>query len=57
MCIKILRLKDLLEDEMTILSYLIKHYIEWNSTYVYLDQISEELHYPNTKLVSILRKL
>ncbi len=54
---KILRSKDLLEDEMTILSYLIKHYIEWNSTYVYLDQISEELHYPNNDLISILRKL
>ncbi|ADM28091.1 conserved hypothetical protein [Ignisphaera aggregans DSM 17230] len=54
---KILRSKDLLEDEMTVLSYLIKHYVEWNSTYVYLDQISEELHYPNNELVSILRKL
>ncbi len=54
---KILRSKDLLEDEMTVLSYLIKHYVEWNSTYVYIDQISEELHYPNSELMLILRKL
>jgi len=54
---KILESKDLLEDEMTILNHLIKHYIEWGSTYLYLDQISEELHYQVQELVTILRKL
>lgn len=54
---KILESKDLLEDEMTILNHLIKHYIEWGSTYLYLDQISEELHYQVQELMTILRKL
>jgi DNA-binding MarR family transcriptional regulator len=54
---KILESKDLLEDEMQILNHLIKHYIEWGSTYLYLDQIAEELHYQVQELVTILRKL
>jgi hypothetical protein len=54
---KILESKDLLEDEITILNHLIKHYIEWGSTYLYLDQISEELHYQVQELMTILRKL
>lgn len=54
---KILASKDLLEDEMLVLNHLIKHYIEWGSTYLYLDQIAEELHYQVSELTSILRKL
>lgn len=54
---KILSSKDLVEEEMQILNFMIKHYIEWNSTYMYLDQMAEELHYPNNELISILRKL
>lgn len=57
-CIKkILESKDLLEEEMNIMNFLIKHYIEWNSTYLYLDQIADELHYPPQELLTILRKL
>uniref|UniRef100_A0A7C2ZCW1 Replication initiator protein WhiP n=1 Tax=Ignisphaera aggregans TaxID=334771 RepID=A0A7C2ZCW1_9CREN len=54
---RILESKNLLEDEMLVINHLIKHYIEWGSTYLYLDQISEELHYQVHELVSILRKL
>ncbi|MEM1877207.1 MAG: hypothetical protein QXE70_10015 [Ignisphaera sp.] len=54
---KVLETKDLLEEEIAILSYLIKHYVEWNSTYLYLDQIADELHYPSHELMNILRKL
>ncbi|MEM0490850.1 MAG: helix-turn-helix domain-containing protein [Ignisphaera sp.] len=54
---KVLETKDLLEEEITILNYLIKHYVEWSSTYLYLDQIADELHYPSHELMNILRKL
>jgi len=54
---KILESKDLLEDEMLLMNHLIKHYIEWGSTYLYLDQIAEELHYQAQELMAILRKL
>ncbi len=54
---KILASKDLVEEESQILNFMIKHYIEWNSTYMYLDQIAEELHYPNNELLTILRRL
>lgn len=54
---KILESKDLLEDEMMVMNMLIKHYVEWGSTYLYLDQIAEELHYQISELTSILRKL
>ncbi|MEM1645745.1 MAG: hypothetical protein QXL96_07760 [Ignisphaera sp.] len=54
---KILESKDLLEDEMLLMNHFIKHYIEWGSTYLYLDQIAEELHYQVSELMAILRKL
>ncbi|MEM0027736.1 MAG: replication initiator protein WhiP [Ignisphaera sp.] len=54
---KIISSKDLLEDETNILRHMVKHYAEWGSTYLYLDQISEELHYPSNELMLILRKL
>ncbi|MCS7111103.1 MAG: hypothetical protein N3E36_06835 [Sulfolobales archaeon] len=54
---RILASKDLVEEESQILNFMIKHYVEWNSTYMYLDQIAEELHYPNSELVAILRRL
>jgi Mn-dependent DtxR family transcriptional regulator len=54
---KILSTKDLDEEENQILNFMIKHYIEWSSTYMYLDQIAEELHYPSSELLNILRKL
>lgn len=54
---KVLASRDLVEEETQILNFMIKHYIEWNSTYMYLDQIAEELHYPNNELLMILRKL
>ncbi len=54
---KIISSKDLLEDETNVLTHLVKHYAEWGSTYLYIDQISEELHYPSNELMLILRKL
>jgi len=49
--------KDLLEEEMYVLKYLVKHYVEWGSTYTYLDQLAEDLHYDTRTLLSTLRKL
>ena len=54
---KIIGSKDLVEDEIKILEYMVKHYAEWGSTYLYLDQLSEELHYPVNELLLTLRKL
>lgn len=54
---KILESKELFEDEIQILNYLIKHYVEWGSTYLYLDQLAEELHYQVSELMTVLRKL
>ncbi len=54
---KILSNKDLLEDEMYILKHLVRHYIEWGSTYKYLDQLAEELHYDTRELMLVLRRL
>lgn len=54
---RILGNKNLLEDEMLVLRHLIHHYIEWNSTYKYLDQLAEELHYDVRELMTVLRRL
>lgn len=54
---KVLESKDLLEDEMAVMNLLIKHYIEWGSTYLYLDQMAEDLHLQVQELVQILRRL
>ena len=54
---KVLSNKNLLEDEMLVLRHLVHHYIEWNSTYEYLDQLAEELHYDVRELMTILRRL
>ena len=54
---KVLSNKNLLEDEMLVLRHLVHHYIEWNSTYEYLDQLSEELHYDVRELMTVLRRL
>jgi len=54
---KILSNKDLLEDEVYMLKHFVKHYIEWGSTYKYLDQLAEELHYDARELMLVLRRL
>ena len=54
---KVLGNKNLLEDEMLVLRHLVHHYIEWNSTYKYLDQLAEELHYDVHELMTVLRRL
>ncbi len=54
---KVMNAKDLSEDEAEILRYMVKHYAEWGSTYLYLDQLSEDLHYSTQELLVVLRKL
>ncbi|MCY0859524.1 MAG: replication initiator protein WhiP [Sulfolobaceae archaeon] len=49
--------EKLTEEEIEILNYMINRYIQWNSTYVYLDQIQEELNADHEWLVRILRNL
>lgn len=54
---KILEAKNLSEDEASVLRHLVKHYVEWSSTYLYLDQLADELHYHASELVEVLKKL
>lgn len=54
---RIVNSKDLSEEEAYVLRHMVKHYTEWGSTYLYLDQLSEDLHYQPQELLLILRKL
>ncbi len=54
---KILGSKNLDEEEYSVLSHLVKHYAEWGSTYLYIDQIAEDLHYELRQLLQVLRRL
>lgn len=54
---KIVNSKELSEEEADVLRHMVKHYAEWGSTYLYLDQLSEDLHYQSQELLLILRKL
>jgi len=54
---KVMKNRNLIEEEYYVLQHLVKHYAEWGSTYMYADQIAEELHYDLRDLMIILRKL
>lgn len=54
---KIVNAKELSEEEAYVLNHMVKHYAEWGSTYLYLDQLTEDLHYQTRELLLILRKL
>ncbi len=54
---EILGERNLDEEEYSVLTHLVKHYAEWGSTYLYIDQIAEDLHYELRQLLSILRRL
>jgi len=54
---KMMKNRNLLEEEYYILQHLVRHYAEWGGTYMYADQIAEELHYDFKDLMLILRKL
>ncbi|NPA96134.1 MAG: replication initiator protein WhiP [Crenarchaeota archaeon] len=49
--------RDLEEEEYAVLRHMVKHYAEWGSTYLYVDQIAEDLHYEMRELLQILRRL
>lgn len=53
----LLRDRDLEEEEYAVLRHLVKHYAEWGSTYLYVDQIAEDLHYEMRELLQTLRRL
>ncbi|WP_338601495.1 replication initiator protein WhiP [Sulfolobus tengchongensis] len=55
-CIKDL-LKKLDEDEKEILQYLLNKYREWGTTYIYLDQLQEELKADSGWLFKVLKDL
>jgi len=50
-------IKNLTEDEVFVLEYMVKHYIEWQSTYMYLDQVAEELNFQPSELLKIVKNL
>jgi len=50
-------IKNLTEDEVFVLEYMVKHYIEWQSTYMYLDQVAEELNFQPSELLKIVKSL
>ncbi len=49
--------KNLDEEETFVILHMVKHYLQWHSTYVYLDQLVEELDYDIAHLMNILKRL
>jgi len=56
-CIKKLLDDKLDEDEKEVLETLVKHYVEWGSSYVYLEQLSKMLGYDYSELIQLLKQL
>ncbi|RLG86417.1 MAG: replication initiator protein WhiP [Thermoprotei archaeon] len=44
-------------DERDLLEHLVKHYIEWGSSYVYLDQLTKEFDAGYHEIIAILKQL
>jgi len=54
---KAAEIKNLTEDEVFVLEHMVKHYIDWQSTYMYLDQVAEELNFQPSELLKIVKSL
>lgn len=55
-CIKEI-LKKLDQDEKEIIKYLLDKYMEWGTTYIYLDQLQEELKADTNWIFKVLKSL
>ena len=49
--------KPLTDDERHTLSMMVKHYIVWGSTYIYIDQLAEEIELDINSTMRIVRSL
>ncbi len=57
-CLKqLINYNELLDEEKEVLNLLFEHYIKWNSTYMYVDQIIEHLQANEIWLMRILKSL
>jgi len=48
---------ELEEDERIVMEALMEHYLKWNMTYTYLDQLEKQLEADRTWLLMVLRSL
>ncbi len=55
--LSIVNMLQLEDDERDVLEFLVRHYGEWGSTYLYLDQLEQQLDADRAWLLNVLRRL